>query len=65
MRPGCNLNKCRANCRDLTNDVRQQIFDTFYGEGANEDSQVRIDDKNYNYIILVILLNNYSYCQTC
>ena len=47
MRPGCNLNKCRANCRDLTNDVRQKIFDTYYAKGADENSQVRIDDKNY------------------
>ena len=47
MRPGCDTTKCSYDCKDLSNEVRQQIFDNHYGEGADENSQVRIDDKNY------------------
>ena len=47
MGPGCDPTKCPLDCKDLSNEVRQQIFDRHYGEGADETSQVRIDDKNY------------------
>ena len=49
MRPGCDTMKCRYDCKDLSNEVRQQIFDNHYAEGADENSQVRIDDKNICY----------------
>ena len=42
MGPGCK-NKCRLRREEpLTDEFRQQIFDNFYGEGANEKTQVRI-----------------------
>ena len=42
MGPGCG-NKCRFRREQaLTDEFRQQIFDNFYGEGANERTPVRI-----------------------
>ena len=47
MRPGCDTTKCSYDCKDLSNEVRQQIFDRHYGEGQDGNTQVRIVDKNY------------------
>ena len=47
MGPGCNPTKCPLDCKDLSNEVRQQIFDSHYGEGQDGNTQVRIVDKNY------------------
>ena len=43
MGPGCG-NECKLRIKEgpLTEDFRQQIFDQFYREGANEATQVRI-----------------------
>ena len=43
MGPGCqNTCRLRKQGEPLTEEFRQLIFDQFYGEGANEKSQVRI-----------------------
>ena len=47
MGPGCDSQKCTKGCKDVSNEVRKQIFEDYYGEGADEDTQVRIDDTNY------------------
>ena len=46
MRPGCDPTKCKFDCKYLSNEARQQLLDTFYAKGADENSQVRVDDKN-------------------
>ena len=47
MGPGCDSQKCNKGCKDVSYEVRKQIFEDYYGEGADEDTQVRIDDTNY------------------
>ena len=47
MGPGCDPTKCPLDCKDWSNEVRQQIFDSHYGEGQDGNTQVRIVDKNY------------------
>ena len=47
MGPGCDSTICTKNCKDVSYEHRKQIFDDYYGEGAHEDTQVRIDDTNY------------------
>ena len=47
MGPGCDSTQCTKNCKDLSNEARKQIFEDYYGEGADEDTQVLIDDTNY------------------
>ena len=50
MGVGCDPSKCKLKCTEkLSHHDRKLIFDQYYAEGCTEQSQVRIDHKNYKY----------------